>query len=142
MFGGQKLFKPVFFIRRLPGPVRKQLFGKTRQLRTEWKQEQGGYKIEQCMYVGNLGSRIAWGEGCHPAGKGNHDTDNGKYSGAYDIKHQVDQGGAFCIPVRADGGQHGRDAGADVLAEQNKDSAVDSNQPADSQGLQDSDRCG
>lgn len=37
------------------------------------------------------------------------------------------------------GGQHGRDTVADILTKQNKYSAVDSNKPADSQGLQDSD---
>ena len=54
----------------------------------------------------------------------------------------IDKGFLAFREKSADGGQHGRDAGADVLAEQNKDSAVDSNQPADSQGLQDSDGCG
>ena len=46
----------------------------------------------------------------------------------------------LCFPARADAGKDGRDACADVLAEQHIDRAVKTDQPAGSQRLQDADR--
>lgn len=80
-------------------------------------------------------------EGSYPAGKGIMIQTMVNTVVPMILKHQVDEGGAFCIPVCTDGGQHGRDTGADILTKQNVVTALSIPiSPADSQGLQDSGR--
>ena len=126
MFGGQQILKPALLIRCFLRLIRQKLFGYPRKLCAERQQKQGCDNVKQCMYIGNLRRGIVRCERGHPLCKGGHQADQGKHSCANDIEYQVNQGGPFRVAVCPNRGQDCGDAGADILAEQDKDRAVQS----------------
>src|SRR5699024_9453094 len=76
------------------------------------------------------------GQTHHKIGQGGKNADGGKEYGAKHIEHQMDHRGTLGVAAGADGGQHGGDTGADVLAKQNEHGSVQTNLTADRSGLQ------
>ncbi len=121
--------------------VRKDLGRHFCQLCAEWQQQQGGGDVEDGVGVRNL-SRYVWRQALHQRNKWRYHADDGEDNGADDVKGKVDDGGALGVAAGADGRQHCRDAGTDVLAEQDINRLRKADNAAGSQRLQDTDRSG
>lgn len=109
------------------------------ELRAERKEQERRRDVENRVHGGDLRGRACGQKGFHKAGQRRKHADEREQHGAEHVKEQVDDGRALCIAVGADGGEHCRDAGADILAEQDINRAGQADQPAGRQRLQDAD---
>lgn len=134
----QKMEPHLLIFRILAGD---QLLGQLDQQLGEGEHDDGGDDVEADVGVGNLHLRII-GQPHDEFRIMKQQTDGDEQDGADDVEHQVHHGRPLAGPVGADGGEHGRGAGADVLAEEDEDDARQGDRAAGGQGLDDAHRGG
>ena len=86
------------------------------------QKDQRGYNIKRGVNVGYLCHRIA-SQRLHKGYERCCHADAGKDQRAYDVKQQMDHCGTLCVDFCADGSQDSGNASADILSEQDIDSA-------------------
>ena len=69
------------------------------------------------MHIGDLRGHIVRREGFDPSNQRRKVTDQGKQYSTNNIEHQMNNRGALGVAVGADGGQHRRNTGPDILPE-------------------------
>ena len=122
------------------GAVGQDALGDLRKLRAEGQEQQRRRDVEGGVQRCDLAGRRCGKQRFKQVGQRRQDADRREDHGADDVEEQVDDRRALCVAACADRGQHGRDAGADVLAEQDEGRAVQADQAARGERLQDADR--
>ena len=102
--------------------IREQPDGRLGHEAAKRQKDQRSYNIKRGVNVGYLCYRIA-SQRLHKGYERCCHADAGKNQRAYDVKQQMDHRGTLCVDLCADGSQDSGNASADILSEQDIDSA-------------------
>ena len=129
----------VHSLRLVFGAIGKNAHGNLHHQRARRQENEGGDNVKERVHIRDLRIRASGRQRRDQVGERRRHADDREQNGAEHVEHQVDNGGALRVAGGSHGSEQRRDAGADVLAEEDVNSGVDSDNTADSQRLQDTD---